>query len=130
VSEQGYEQLKVWQRSIDLVEDAYQLSANFPKEELFGLRSQLRRAAVSIPANIAEGHGRGHRGHFAHHLWMARGSLHELETHLLIAERLRYVDRVRSSRTRALCALVGKMLTNLIRAVTRQRKPLTREQTV
>jgi four helix bundle protein len=77
---------------MDLVVTSYDLAKKFPRQEIYGLTAQLQRAAVSIPANIAEGHGRKHRGDYLHHLSMARGSLLELETHLLIAVRLKYVD--------------------------------------
>ncbi|MFV9505811.1 MAG: four helix bundle protein [Oscillochloridaceae bacterium umkhey_bin13] len=85
---QSYRDLLVWQKSMDLVTEIYQLTRQFPHEELFGLTSQTRRAAVSIPANIAEGYGRIHRKEYLHHLSIARGSLMEVETHLQIAVRL------------------------------------------
>src|SRR5437667_7154324 len=70
----GYQALRVWQLSMDLVVESYRVSASFPKHEIYGLTSQLRRAAVSIPANIAEGHGRRHMGECLHHLSIANGS--------------------------------------------------------
>jgi len=87
-----YRDLFVWRKAMDLVVTSYDLAKKFPRQEIYGLTAQLQRAAVSIPANIAEGHGRKHRGDYLHHLSMARGSLLELETHLLIAVRLKYVD--------------------------------------
>jgi four helix bundle protein len=87
----GYRELKVWQRSMDLVEESYRLTATFPKHELYGITSQLRRAAVSVAANIAEGHGREHLGEYLHFLSIANGSLMELETHLLIGRRMNYI---------------------------------------
>jgi four helix bundle protein len=76
---------------MDLVLQCYGLTGQFPKNELYGLANQIQRAAISIPANIAEGHARNHLGDYLHHLSIAAGSLMELETHLLIAERLKYV---------------------------------------
>jgi len=85
---QTYKELKVWQKAIDLVEQVYLLTKSYPNEEKFGLVSQMRRAAVSVPANIAEGYGRTHLGDYLRHLSISRGSLLELETHLTIAARL------------------------------------------
>ncbi len=87
-----YRDLLVWQRAMDLVVMSYESAKTLPAHELYGLMAQIQRAAVSIPANIAEGHGRRHRGDYLHHLSMARGSLLELETHFLIAVRLKYLQ--------------------------------------
>lgn len=87
-----YKDLVAWQRAMDLVVTVYQLLQHFPKEEKYDLASQIRRSAVSVPSNIAEGQGRGVGNEFAHHLRIAQGSLQELETQLLIAERLGYVS--------------------------------------
>ncbi|HUG20418.1 MAG TPA: four helix bundle protein [Planctomycetaceae bacterium] len=81
-----YRDLIVWQKSMDLVVGCYRISQSFPVVEKYGLTSQLRRAAVSIPANIAEGHGRSLTNVFNNHLSIAMGSLKELETHILIAQ--------------------------------------------
>lgn len=86
----SYHDLKVWQKGMDLVTESYLLRGLLPKDELYGLASQIRRAAVSLPANIAEGHGRDHLGDYLHHLSMANGSLMELETHLQIGKQLGY----------------------------------------
>lgn len=86
-----YSDLVAWQRAMDLVEDIYKISEKFPKSEIYGLTSQLRRAAVSVPSNIAEGYGRSGRREFAHALPIALGSLAEVETQILIAERLGYL---------------------------------------
>ncbi|MCY0966354.1 four helix bundle protein [Parathalassolituus penaei] len=83
-----YQNLVVWQRSMSLVEDIYIVTATFPEHEKFGLISQMRRAAVSIPSNIAEGSGRGSDRDFRRFLLLARGSLTELDTQLILAERL------------------------------------------
>jgi len=88
----GYRELVAWQRAVDLVERVYRLTSDWPPTEIYGLTSQVRRAAVSVPANIAEGQGRSSRKEFAHHLSIAFGSLCEVETHLLIANRLAYID--------------------------------------
>ena len=87
-----YRDLLVWQKSMDLVVASYDLAKRLPHRENFGLISQIERAAVSVPANIAEGHGRKHTGDYLHHLSMARGSLLELETHILITVRLGYLQ--------------------------------------
>jgi len=87
----SYRDLRVWQKGMDLVVTSYEATKQFPQSELYGLASQIQRAAVSIPANIAEGHGREHLGDYMHHLSMANGSLMELETHFLLAERLGYL---------------------------------------
>src|SRR2546425_13305892 len=87
----SYRDLTVWQRAMDLADIAYAITKSCPKEERFGLTSQLQRCAVSIPSNIAEGHGRKHLGEYLHHLSIANGSLMELETQLMIASRRDYV---------------------------------------
>ena len=84
--------LLVWQRAMDLVEICYRLTANFPQEEKFGLKSQIRRASTSIPANIAEGFGRWNPADFARFISIASGSLRELETHLAISARLEFLN--------------------------------------
>jgi four helix bundle protein len=86
-----YRDLIAWQKAMDLVEAVYRLTRNFPTEELYGLTNQVRRAAVSVPSNIAEGQGRGAGREFAHHLRIALGSLQEAETQILLAERLAYL---------------------------------------
>lgn len=89
---QNYQQLTVWQRAIDLVPRIYQLTQTFPKHETYALGDQMRRAAVSIPANIAEGQGREHSKEFAYHLSVAKGSMAELHTLLIVARKLGYLD--------------------------------------
>jgi len=116
----GYRELKVWQRSMDLVEESYRLTATFPKHELYGLTSQLRRAAVSVAANIAEGHGREHLGEYLHSLSIANGSLMELETHLLIGRRMNYIPAEDENGCLLHAAEVGRMLAGLIRALKRR----------
>ncbi|MBW3632537.1 MAG: four helix bundle protein [Chloroflexi bacterium] len=87
---QGYQDLVAWQKAMELVTAAYRETRNWPHEEQYGLTSQVRRAAVAIPSNLAEGRGRSGRREFAHHVSIAYGSLCELETQFLIAEQLGY----------------------------------------
>ena len=109
----SYRDLKVWQKALELVIGCYRLTAQFPKSETYGLSSQLQRAAVSIPANIAEGQGRESLKEYLHHLSIANGSLMELETHLLITGRLAYVTESDLAPLLAQTAEVGKMLNGL-----------------
>jgi four helix bundle protein len=109
----SYRDLLVWQKAMDLVVESYQLAKKLPHDELYGLVSQLRRAAVSVPANIAEGHGRRRLGDYLHHLSIASGSLTELETHLLIAVRLGYLQADEIKRVWEMATEVGRMLTGL-----------------
>jgi len=111
---QTYRELIVWKRSMDLVVQIYRLSADFPTEEKYGLKSQIQRAAVSIPANIAEGYGRTHRGDYLRHLSFARGSLMELETHLALAARLKLIGRDAALPAWEHCQKVGQLLNKLI----------------
>ena len=92
---QSYQDLDVWQRGMNLTEQAYRLTRAFPKEEMFGLTSQIRRAASSIPANIAEGWGRQGNKEFQQFLRVAQGSLRELETHLLLSQRVELTTQER-----------------------------------
>jgi four helix bundle protein len=87
---QNYRELVAWQKAMDLVEKVYRLTNDFPREELYGLTNQLRRAVVSIPSNIAQGQGRGGSNEFTRFLHIAHGSLPEVETQVLIAMRLKY----------------------------------------
>ena len=107
-----HERLDVWKKAIEFVIAVYKATDHFPKEERFGLTSQLRRAAVSIPANIAEGAGRKSLREFAHFLSTSQGSASEVDTELLIAHRLGYLD---NSKYLELCAFdeIGRMLTGL-----------------
>ena len=89
---QSYRDLRVWQKAVELVVTCYQLAKKLPADERFGLISQIQRAAVSIPANIAEGYARRTRGDYVHHLAIASGSLAELETHWIIVVRLGFLQ--------------------------------------
>ena len=112
-----YRELVVWQRAMDLVVEVYRLTKEFPREELYGLTSQIRRAAVSVPSNIAEGQGRGIGNEFCHHLRIAQGSLQETETQLLIAERLQFVASTQVSPAMELSNEVGRLLRGLHQSV-------------
>jgi len=87
-----FQELIVWQKSMDLVDEVYGLVRLFPKEEQFGLRSQVTHSAISVPSNIAEGSGRATHKESVHFLSIARGSLYELQTQLLLASRLKYIE--------------------------------------
>ena len=109
----SYRDLEVWQKSMDLVVECYQLTKKFPKSEIYGLTSQLQRAAVSIPANIAEGRERQQRKEFIQHISIAYASLAELETHIQIAERLDYLDTNTAKKLLEKTSEVGRMLNGL-----------------
>ncbi len=111
---QSYRDLKVWQKSVALAVECYQLSRRMPRAEMYGLSSQIQRSAVSIPANIAEGHGREHLGDYLHHLSVANGSLMELETHMLIAVKLTYLNSDDIKPILLHSGEVGRMLSGLI----------------
>src|SRR5437879_1511499 len=100
-----------------LAESCYRLTRPFPRDELFGLTSQIRRAAASVPANIAEGHGREHTGSFVQHLRISQGSLKELETHLILAERAGTLPLLDLQPALVQCESLGKMLRALIRSL-------------
>ena len=112
-----YTDLEVWRVAMDVADAVYEASARFPKEELFGLTSQIRRAAVSIPSNIAEGWGRGRTKEYVQFLRYARGSLYEVETQLRIAERRGYLPDARLDLILGQTAAVGRMLVGLMRAL-------------
>lgn len=114
---QSYRDLIVWQDAMSLAEDCYRLTRGFPRDELFGLTSQIRRAAASIPANIAEGYGREARGSYVQSLRIAQGSLKELETHLLLAQRVEIVPGDAIVDLMSASERIGKMLRALIRAL-------------
>lgn len=114
-----HERLEVWGLAVDFVVEVYRTTESFPKEEKFGLTSQIRRAAVSVPANIAEGAGRHSPKEFAHFLSNAQGSASELDTELLIAYRLGYVDDQRFAHLHARLDKVGRLITGLRRHVNR-----------
>ncbi len=110
----SYRKLIVWQKSMDLVEMIYTLVNYLPKEEIYGLSSQMRRAAVSIPSNIAEGHGRQTEKEFYRFLCISQGSKAELETQLEVCLRLNYLKQDQVQTALALCDEVGKMIYSLM----------------
>ncbi len=113
----SYRDLEVWSLAMDLVEEVYRVCRQFPDDEKFALTSQIRRAAVSVPANIAEGWGRGSRAEYRHHVWIANGSLREVETLLIIAGRLKYVTSKDARPAWKLLQSVGKMLRALVNSL-------------
>ena len=100
----------VWQRAMEMTVAIYELTKTFPKEELYGLTSQLRRASVSVASNIAEGRGRGSDGEFRQFLNIAQGSTYEVQTQLLVARQLRIGDSALLQRSESLCVETSKML--------------------
>src|SRR6266576_2078989 len=116
----GYRDLIVWQDSMDLVVTVYRITATFPKEERYSLVNQLRRAAVSVPSNIAEGHGRSRTGDYLHHLSVAVGSLRKVETQVQIARRLEYITEDHQRQLLHSCNAIAKMLGGLIRSLRRR----------
>jgi four helix bundle protein len=116
----SYRDLRVWQDAMTLAESAYTMTRSFPKEEMFGMVSQIRRAAVSIAANIAEGHGRESTAYFVNFLRIAQGSLKELETHLLLSSRVGLVNQTHCDPMLSKCDTLGKRLRALIRTLQRK----------
>jgi four helix bundle protein len=113
----GFRDLTVWQKAMDLAASVYRITKEFPADERFGLTSQMRRAAVSIPSNIAEGHARNSTGEFIQALGVAKGSLAELETQAEIAERLQMITRERNCELRTEMNEVGRMLNGLLNSL-------------
>jgi|SRR5581483_4769150 len=109
----GHRDLIVWQKAMTLVTDIYRVTRDFPKDELYGLSSQLRRAAVSIPSNLAEGHGRTSRKEFHHFIGNARGSLTEVETQLEIAQNLGFLEEPCAAQLLSKASEVARMLNGL-----------------
>lgn len=117
--EKPHKKLDVWKRSIDMVQEIYQLTKTFPKIEEYGLTNQMRRAAISVPANISEGAARQTKKEFIQFLHMAQGSLSELDTHIEIALRLVYCKEASLYELSALLNDIDKMLTGLIKSLKR-----------
>lgn len=116
-----YKQLIVWQKAMDLVVEVYSLVKLLPKEELYSLSDQMRRAVVSIPSNIAEGSGRGSDKEFIQFLSISRGSLRELETQIEVCEKLNYIDSYKDSKTKILITEISKMLNSLANSLIKNR---------
>ncbi|WP_337288788.1 four helix bundle protein [Candidatus Methylomirabilis sp.] len=113
----SYRELIVWQKSIDLAVTIYEITRNYPSEEKFGITSQMRRAATSIPANIAEGQAWRTTGEFLQSLGTARGSLAELETFLILSERLGLLNNPTSDISLKDCGEINKMLNALMKSL-------------
>ena len=111
----SFKDLIVWQKSIDLVAKVYKTTKKFPKEETYGLTNQIRRAAVSVPSNISEGHARNSTAEFRKFLSIARGSLAEIETQFIIARRLNYIAETDFQFLRDLQIEINKMLNSLMK---------------
>jgi len=118
---QNYKELDVWKKSVAVTTDLYKLTSEFPVAARYGMVSQIRRASTSIAANIAEGWGRGSRGEYIQFLTVGRGSLMELETHLIVASNLHFVESVAVSTVLVQLKDIEKMLNRLI-AVLRTRR--------
>jgi four helix bundle protein len=117
----SYRDLLVWQQAMHLAVETYRLTAHWPKEELYGLTSQARRAAASVAANIAEGYGRANRGSYVQFLRIAQGSLKELETHILLAVRVDICPETAASHVLNQSESVGKLLRLLISKLSLQK---------
>jgi len=111
-----YRDLKAWQAAMEMVPEVYRLTRGFPREELYGLASQLRRAAVSIASNIAEGEGRSSDKELLYFLSNAKGSLFEVETQIMIAGRLGYLSHLQAEELLSKTAEIGRLLNGLIKA--------------
>ena len=113
----SYRDLRVWNEAMDLAATAYEVSSAFPAREMYGITSQLRRSAGSVPANIAEGYGRESKGAYVHHLRIAQGSLKELETHALLAAKVKLTTAETIAPLLERSDTVGRMLHGLIRSL-------------
>lgn len=114
---QSHKDLKVWQYSVDLAADIYQITKSFPRDEIFGLVSQMRRAAVSISSNIAEGYGRGTNKEILHFLYISSGSASELDTQIILSFRFGLIDSNRYETLSCQITTIRKMLSSLIASV-------------
>jgi four helix bundle protein len=119
VGGRNYSDLVAWQKAMDLGEVIYKATAQFPKEEVYGLTNQLRRAVVSVPSNIAEGQGRSSANDFRRFLAIDYGSLREAETQILIARRLNYLNEPQAERLMSLAGEVGRFINGLSNSLAR-----------
>ncbi|MFO7882020.1 MAG: four helix bundle protein [Kosmotogaceae bacterium] len=113
----SYKDLQVWEKSMNLVARIYEITEDFPQNELYGLTSQIRRAAISVPSNIAEGNGRGHSKEFIQYLYLARGSLMELITLIEISYRLGFLKEETNNELKEKCKSINMMLYKLIKSL-------------
>lgn len=120
MASRNYKDLLAWQKAMDLVEMVYNLTRKFPADELYGLTSQLRRAVVSVPSNIAEGQGRSSKNDFSRFLFIAHGSLREVETQLMIAGRLGYITEMETQPALDLCGETGRIINGLINSLRKE----------
>jgi len=111
----SFQDLKIWQKGIQLVEQIYNASKSLPKEEIYGLQSQIRRSAVSIPSNIAEGFARLHNKEYRNFLYISLGSCAELTTQIIIATRLKYIEQTRVDGITSMIEQISKMTMSLIK---------------
>ncbi len=118
---QSYKDLLIWQKGVALVKSVYLLCEKLPKEELFGLQSQMKRAAISVPSNIAEGYGQNYSQNYVQCLRMARGSLLELETQFIISKELKLVGNELFQKVQGLITEENKMLNAFIRSISKQK---------
>lgn len=114
----SFKDLEIWVKGIKLVRSIYEITGLFPESESFGLTSQIQRAAVSIPSNIAEGHTRGHKAEFRQFLFIALGSLAELETQLIIASELSYLDSKKKAKIMEEMDVLGNQIRTLVSKLT------------
>jgi four helix bundle protein len=112
-----HKELIAWQKAIELVEEVYKITQTIPKEEMFGIISQMRRCSISIPSNIAEGHSRNSSGEFKQFLGIAKGSSAELETQLIIAQKLGYITHAKLGEVNSLLVDVRKLISGLLRSL-------------
>ena len=119
----SYRELKVWQLGMEIAKDIYMLAQALPRHEVYGLSSQMQRSAVSVPANIAEGHAKESTKDFLRHISIAQGSLAETETHVLLAESLDYAKSSQVARLLDKCTEQRKMLSGLRRSLRAKIKP-------
>lgn len=117
-----HKDLEVWKNGIELVVSVYKVTKKYPKDELYGIVSQIRRAAVSIPSNIAEGAGRNHDREFIQFLYVALGSLAELETQMLISQRLEFISEQENDDLNSLIKLIRSQISGLIKYLKDEKK--------
>jgi four helix bundle protein len=124
----GFRTLMAWKKAYELTIEVYRLSKKFPKEEIYGLTSQLQRAAVSVPANVAEGYERNHRKEYLQFLFIAKGSLGEIETYLLLAKDLGYLSENEYTSASQIREETSRIIKGLIRALEKQTRTTISKQ--